>query len=78
MINPQTKKMLKAVVQISDEALRAAWCAIVRMAPGRRRSERFRVEALFSARIPKTLEAVSFNHLADDWGDEESLAKLKR
>ncbi len=75
-IDPDTEKLLKEAARSTGQSFKVVLNEAIRKALGERRTEPFRVEPLFTAPFPKSLDDANFNQLADAWEDEESLTEL--
>lgn len=74
-LEPDIEGLLRGEVRRTGASFKEVLNQAVRRAlgPG---SRKVRVEPVFPAAFPATLEGRSFNHLADEWDDETTLEEL--
>ncbi len=74
-IDPDTERLLKEQTQRTGKSFKRVLNEAVRIAFGRD-SEPLKVEPLFKEPFPASLQDANFNHLTEEWDDEETLAEL--
>ena len=74
-LDADTEALLKAEAARTGESFKAVLNQAVKRALGRR-SRETRVEPLFSAPFPVEFTPQSFNRLASEWEDEDTLKEL--
>jgi len=74
-IDPDTEALLREEVKQSGKSFKRVLNESVRSALGRG-SKMTTVRPLFSAPFPASLENQNFNHLADEWDDEETIEEM--
>ena len=74
-IDPDTEALLKEEAARTGQSFKAVLNQAVKRALGRRSNEA-RVELLFSAPFPAELARQSFNRVAAEWEDEDTVKEL--
>lgn len=74
-IDPDTEALLAEEVKRTGLSFKEALNQAIRRALGRP-TEKSTVEPLFSAPFPAELDGRSFNQIADEWDDEDTLREL--
>jgi len=69
LLKEEARRTGKSFKQVLNEAIRSALG---------RTSSPVEIRPLFSSPFPSNLEGESFNQLADEWDDEETLQELRR
>lgn len=74
-IDPDTEVLLREEVRQSGKSFKRVLNEAIRSALGRG-NHPTTVRPIFSAPFPLSLDTQSFNHLSDEWDDEETVEEL--
>ncbi len=74
-IDPDTERLLKEETRRTGKSFKRVLNEAVRIAFGQE-SILLKIEPLFQAPFPASLQDASFNQLAEDWDDEETLTEM--
>lgn len=75
-IDPDTEALIREEVRRSGRSFKVILNESVRRSLRRTEGGTFKVEPLFSAPFPAELKDANFNHLADEWDDDETIREL--
>jgi len=75
-IDPDTEALLKDEVVRTGQSFKAVLNQAVKRALGGRHSDTVQAKPLFSAPFPTEYAAASFNRLADEWDDADTVKEL--
>jgi hypothetical protein len=75
-IDPDTEILLKETARSTGQSFKVVLNEAIRTSLGKKSPTRVPVEPLFPAPFPPSLESANFNHLADQWEDEDTLREL--
>ena len=76
-IDADTELLIKETVRKTGQSFKAVLNEAIRASLGKTSPDPVRVEPLFTAPFPHSLASANFNHLADQWDDEDTLSEIR-
>jgi hypothetical protein len=77
-LDPDTEHLLQEKVRRSGKSFKQTLNDAIRRGIRPEKNVRVSASPLFEKPFPKELESLSFNRLADEWDDEETIRELSR